>query len=108
MVAPTGSVRQDSSGYAIVKVPAGTPGAKRTQGRTMDRWMWEHRYVMQQQLGRPLHQHESVHHRNGIKNDNRPENLELWISWQPYGQRLDDMLDFVIGFYSEELKRRMS
>lgn len=68
----------------------------------------EHRHVMEQALGRSLWPWENVHHRNGIRDDNRPENLELWISRQPRGQRLEDLLDFMVSHYARELKERLT
>lgn len=60
------------NGYTLVKVGRDRPGAFKTG------WMLQHRYVMEQVLGRVLEKHERVHHKNGKRDDNRPENLELW------------------------------
>lgn len=75
---PEGALQPHLDGYTRMKV--GT------------RWLLQHRVVMEQMLGRPLEKHERVHHKNGDKTDNRPENLELWKvkSKDPPGVRVSD------------------
>lgn len=55
------------------------------------KWIPQHRHAMTQILGRDLLPGESVHHKNGIRHDNGPENLELWIGGIRYGQRATDV-----------------
>jgi hypothetical protein len=63
---------------------------------------------MEVHLGRPLAKHENVHHKNGVRDDNRIENLELWLRPQPAGQRVDDLLDWVVANYPAEIEERIN
>lgn len=78
-----GGVVKSSDGYLVEYAPT-HPRAN------MGRYVKQHHLVMEKFLGRYLVPGENVHHKNGIRTDNRLENLELWLTRQPPGQRVED------------------
>ena len=67
----------------------------------------EHRFVMQMDIRRRLVPGESVHHLNGVRDDNRRENLELWYKPQPAGQRVVDLIRYIAEFHSEAMREAL-
>lgn len=61
----------------------------------------QHRFIVEEYIGRKLLDHENIHHINGVRDDNRIENLELWSTSQPMGQRVVDKISWAIDILSE-------
>jgi hypothetical protein len=76
-----GDIAIDHSGYRRAKTEN-------------DGWRQEHRLIMEGIIGRRLRRNETVHHKNGIRHDNHPNNLELWVKTQPAGQRASDLVEW--------------
>lgn len=93
-MAAQGSGTTNSQGYRVIRV----------DGQNVK----EHRYVMEQDRGHPLRPWENVHHMNGLKADNRIENLELWVTMQPTGQRVSDLVAFVVEYYPDEVREALA
>lgn len=88
---PVGTRRKTKSGYITIKTETG--------------FRPEHSVIMESAIGRPLRKGETVHHRNGVKDDNRLQNLELWSSSHHPGQRVSDLVSHaveILEIYGED------
>ena len=84
-----GGRTRHKAGYVMVRVPDHPRGP----------YVFEHILVAEELLGRYLAGGESVHHLNGVRDDNRPENLELWTRPQPSGIRVIDAIAWARQIY---------
>lgn len=78
--APNGSGHTNKKGYRSIYI----------NGKSTP----EHRYVMEQFLGRKLFSNEEVHHRNGVRHDNRISNLEIKPTRHGAGQSIPDLIAY--------------
>lgn len=90
-----------SKGYVLLTHPKykGHPNAQK-------HGILEHVLIMSEHLGRPIKPGETIHHKNGIRDDNNLDNLELWTKNHPYGTRVADLYKWATDFidsYQDEI-----
>jgi hypothetical protein len=99
---PAFSVRKTIPGARHINVHGYVVLGKSNHPNAMkNRRILEHILIMSKHLGRPIRKGETIHHKNGIRHDNRIENLELWNKKHKPGQRVSDMIPWCIEFLSE-------
>lgn len=105
---PVGARKINKHGY--VEVYVGIEEAKRL-GSKRRGYVFEHRLVMGNHLGRPLVPHEEVHHLKGGfegRSNNALSNLELWTVKHPKGHRVEDVMEYareMLALYGTEEER---
>lgn len=93
-----GGIKKMKSGYIYIYIEQGSKFSSMIAKGVGNGYVAQHRLVMAEHLDRPLLKEETVHHKNGIKWDNRIENLELWATKHHSGQRVEDLIKWAIEF----------
>lgn len=95
----TGQPYIGADGYVMVSAPKHPEVMERRAKGIRNNRLRQHRLVMEDMLGRRLLRNETPHHKNGDRADNRQDNLELWIKVQPSGQRVSDLIAYVVTYH---------
>lgn len=99
----------DKDGYILIKAPDGHPNPRQVgkNGRPKTYYLLEHRFVMETFLGRYLSSEEVVHHKNGIKTDNRVENLEVFANHAQHMSAHSKEWNTKAGFFTHRKYKRV-